>query len=230
MFLRARTYDPAIGRFLQRDSLLPDPKDPESLNRYTYVADNPSTYNDPSGHQLGWFQWFSDWMSQQLNQASTVIASGGTCGWSGGGCGGAFPDYPGSSGFTGFGPALGYPVHAPYTAGCFPPGSLAYTNALGYYYGCHTCGMPFPGIASGNWVQDHWPPTSMMTWLPPGTPQFLLPQCVGCMHSQGGNVNAYNAALQTGDLIGASLAYNRIVTPYSQMWPTYPAFHWFYRY
>ena len=53
VYLRARSYDPAIGRFLERDSLLPDPKNPDSLNRYTYAGNNPSSNTDPSGHDFG---------------------------------------------------------------------------------------------------------------------------------------------------------------------------------
>jgi RHS repeat-associated protein len=43
--LRARQYDPTTGRFLSRDPL--GPQDYASL--YTYVADNPLDYTDPSG-------------------------------------------------------------------------------------------------------------------------------------------------------------------------------------
>ncbi len=47
---RARTYDPALGRFIQPDTVVPEPGDPQSLNRYAYVLNNPLRYNDPSGH------------------------------------------------------------------------------------------------------------------------------------------------------------------------------------
>jgi RHS repeat-associated protein len=50
IYLRARTYDPSIGRFLQRDTLLPDPNNPDSLNRFTYAGNNPSSNSDPTGH------------------------------------------------------------------------------------------------------------------------------------------------------------------------------------
>jgi len=46
----ARWYDPAIGRFLAPDSIVPNPGDSQSLNRYMYVLDNPLKYSDPSGH------------------------------------------------------------------------------------------------------------------------------------------------------------------------------------
>lgn len=47
---RARYYNPARGRFLSPDSLVPEPGNPQALNRYSYVANNPVTLTDPTGH------------------------------------------------------------------------------------------------------------------------------------------------------------------------------------
>jgi RHS repeat-associated protein len=44
----ARMYDAKIGRFLQPDPVI-DPYDPQSLNRYSYVRNNPTSYTDPTG-------------------------------------------------------------------------------------------------------------------------------------------------------------------------------------
>jgi RHS repeat-associated protein len=41
VYLRARWYDPAQGRFLQRDSFTGGPTRPQSLNRYAYAENNP---------------------------------------------------------------------------------------------------------------------------------------------------------------------------------------------
>jgi len=49
-FYNARYYDPAIGRFTQADSIIPDQYNPQSLNRYAYVLNNPVKYVDPTGH------------------------------------------------------------------------------------------------------------------------------------------------------------------------------------
>ena len=46
----ARWYDPLIGRFMQADSIVPQPGNPQALNRYAYAANNPVRYRDPSGH------------------------------------------------------------------------------------------------------------------------------------------------------------------------------------
>jgi|GEM_PF-959907 len=47
--LRARMYDPAIGRFLSRDPTFGAITNPLSLNRFTYALDNPVGNEDPSG-------------------------------------------------------------------------------------------------------------------------------------------------------------------------------------
>ncbi len=50
MYYRARYYDPAIGRFISADTIVPNPTNPQDLNRYTYVRNNPINYTDPAGH------------------------------------------------------------------------------------------------------------------------------------------------------------------------------------
>ena len=48
----ARFYDPALGRWLSADSIIPDEADPQALNRYAYALNNPILYRDPSGHAI----------------------------------------------------------------------------------------------------------------------------------------------------------------------------------
>ena len=50
IYLRARYYDPSMGRFISRDSYAGKNSDPLSLNRYTYCHNNPIFYADPKGH------------------------------------------------------------------------------------------------------------------------------------------------------------------------------------
>jgi len=51
LFLRARWYDPKTGRFVSADTMVPSPFNPQDLNIYVYVRNNPLFYVDPSGHQ-----------------------------------------------------------------------------------------------------------------------------------------------------------------------------------
>jgi len=44
-----RWYDPSIGRFTSQDSVAGDLNNPQSLNRYIYVLDSPTSYTDPTG-------------------------------------------------------------------------------------------------------------------------------------------------------------------------------------
>jgi hypothetical protein len=41
-----------LGRFLQADTIVPNPGDPVSWDRYAYVRNSPLVYNDPTGHNL----------------------------------------------------------------------------------------------------------------------------------------------------------------------------------
>ena len=48
----ARWYDPALGRFTQPDTLIPQPGNPLDWDRYAYVRNSPVNYTDPTGHML----------------------------------------------------------------------------------------------------------------------------------------------------------------------------------
>jgi len=47
--MNGRVYDPVLGRFLSPDPLVQAPYDPQGLNRYAYVRNNPLRYVDPTG-------------------------------------------------------------------------------------------------------------------------------------------------------------------------------------
>jgi RHS repeat-associated protein len=53
-FFNARWYDPALGRFLSADSIVPDPGYPGDFDRYAFVRNNPLRYVDPTGHWPDW--------------------------------------------------------------------------------------------------------------------------------------------------------------------------------
>ena len=63
MFYNARYYDPLLRRFISPDTIVPDPGNPQDLNRYSYVRNNPIRYSDPTGHdacQFGGGGCYSD--------------------------------------------------------------------------------------------------------------------------------------------------------------------------
>jgi RHS repeat-associated protein len=53
IYMNARYYLPEAGRFISPDSIVPDPGNPQSFNRYVYTLNNPVNYADPSGHCPG---------------------------------------------------------------------------------------------------------------------------------------------------------------------------------
>ena len=50
---KGRLYDPVLGRFLSADTMVPEPGNLQSYNRYSYCLNNPLIYVDPSGHWFG---------------------------------------------------------------------------------------------------------------------------------------------------------------------------------
>lgn len=52
VFLRARWYSPALGRFLTRDHADFHNDDPRTLHRYLYVSGDPLNHHDPSGLEI----------------------------------------------------------------------------------------------------------------------------------------------------------------------------------
>jgi RHS repeat-associated protein len=131
-----RHYPAKIGRWLSPDSVRGDVNNPQSLNLYPYVLNNPATSTDPTGKcgcGGGWGGGFG-------------FASGGwSGGWGGGGCGGY-------GGYGGGGipiihvpsiPTLGVPgISTP--GGSFPsPFTLASTQAPSPWYKI-IVSLPFP--------------------------------------------------------------------------------------
>ena len=72
-----RYYDQEISRFVSPDPFVQSPDDPQNLNRYSYVLNNPQGYIDPSGYEYedggggggdgsyvipfyGWYKFFSN--------------------------------------------------------------------------------------------------------------------------------------------------------------------------
>jgi RHS repeat-associated protein len=72
-FLRARTYDPSTGTFLQRDSWGISPTDSQSLDAYAYTANNPINAVDPSGHCV------EAALAGELVGPEGAVVAGGVC-------------------------------------------------------------------------------------------------------------------------------------------------------
>ncbi|WP_326954014.1 LamG-like jellyroll fold domain-containing protein [Amycolatopsis sp. NBC_01286] len=69
--MAARWYNPAVGQFMNRDSVANSPvPNPMEANKFAYVDDNPMTGTDPSGHG-----WFSDAWSFVSNHVVAPAAS-----------------------------------------------------------------------------------------------------------------------------------------------------------
>ncbi len=82
-FLRARTYDPSVGTFLQRDTWGITATDGQSIDAYVYTANNPVNAVDPSGHcgvldPGGCVSDAIGGVGNGLNQAGQVVAQKGS--------------------------------------------------------------------------------------------------------------------------------------------------------
>ena len=51
IYMNARYYLPEVGRFISADTIVPEPSNPQSFNRYAYVQNNPVNITDPTGHR-----------------------------------------------------------------------------------------------------------------------------------------------------------------------------------
>ena len=52
IYMNARYYLPEVGRFISPDTIVPEPGNPQSFNRYAYTNNNPMGYTDSTGHWL----------------------------------------------------------------------------------------------------------------------------------------------------------------------------------
>jgi RHS repeat-associated protein len=48
-YLRARWYDAYLNQFVSPDPIVPDYRNPQNINDYTYALGNPISFTDPSG-------------------------------------------------------------------------------------------------------------------------------------------------------------------------------------
>lgn len=62
-----------IWRFTQPDSFIQDVFDPQMLNRYSYVRNNPLRYTDPSGHNI--VDWFKGLFGNKNTPPTSTLSS-----------------------------------------------------------------------------------------------------------------------------------------------------------
>jgi RHS repeat-associated protein len=78
-YLRARYYNPAIGRFTQQDPFAGALDEPATLNAYSYVGGNPISNGDPAGTCYGWLSGMRDRLDpvicQNMDMANSVIGN-----------------------------------------------------------------------------------------------------------------------------------------------------------
>jgi RHS repeat-associated protein len=61
-FYGSRYYDSYLNRWIQPDSIIPDPGKPIDLDLYAYARNNPLRYTDPNGH------WTEDELDESLGK------------------------------------------------------------------------------------------------------------------------------------------------------------------
>ena len=84
-----------LGRFISPDTIVPEPGNPQALNRYSYVLNNPLRYTDPTGMfsedeieqflrgQYGdlWQDYWNAWMSDDVFWDMLLAAQYGDVLW-----------------------------------------------------------------------------------------------------------------------------------------------------
>ncbi|MBL4868076.1 MAG: RHS repeat-associated core domain-containing protein [Pseudomonadales bacterium] len=69
--MNGRVYDPELGKFLSADIIVQEPYNPQSLNRYAYVMNNPLSAVDPSGFKS---QKLSKWWAKNKGYVRVIAA------------------------------------------------------------------------------------------------------------------------------------------------------------
>jgi RHS repeat-associated protein len=67
-YLRARYLNPALCRFTSADTVQPNAPGTQGYNLYAYVANNPTTWVDPSGHNVSTAAALAGWICVPLRR------------------------------------------------------------------------------------------------------------------------------------------------------------------
>jgi RHS repeat-associated protein len=79
-YLRARYYDPSVGRFLTADRQFGLARVPISQNRYSYAYNNPVRFTDPSGNIAGFDDAFIFGVAALANSVQQLARGSGLSG------------------------------------------------------------------------------------------------------------------------------------------------------
>ncbi|OGW69572.1 MAG: hypothetical protein A2036_04275 [Omnitrophica bacterium GWA2_50_21] len=75
-FYAWRYYDSQLGRFIMPDTIVPEAFNPQDLNRYSYVNNNPIKYTDPTGHKGFWKKFWKAFVGAAVGALITVLTFG----------------------------------------------------------------------------------------------------------------------------------------------------------
>ena len=136
--MNGRIYDPVLARFVQADPLVQAPKNTQSLNRYSYVINNPLAGTDPSGYVFLLskpIRWVFSKLSNSAGQFVAAVASM-YCGPAAPLCAAALSYENARAHGYNRGTAMQAGIHAGISAGMFQMIGSAYANTN---MGCPSC-------------------------------------------------------------------------------------------
>ena len=73
--MNGRLYDPVLARFVSADPHVDNPFDLQSLNRYSYVNNNPLGYTDPTGYFKLFGKKWSWWRDKVVKPVVAIAAA-----------------------------------------------------------------------------------------------------------------------------------------------------------
>jgi len=81
--MNGRIYDPKLGRMMQADPIISSAYNAQSINRYSYVLNNPLIHTDPSGYKTR-LQQFGGWLNGNKATLAGIAFSVALAGTDGG--------------------------------------------------------------------------------------------------------------------------------------------------
>ncbi|MCB9771472.1 MAG: VCBS repeat-containing protein [Candidatus Omnitrophica bacterium] len=76
IYFGARYYDPSLGRFITPDTIVQNPSDPQTLNRYSYCSNNPINKIDLDGHKWSWKKFWNSFVGAFVGAVIGILTYG----------------------------------------------------------------------------------------------------------------------------------------------------------